>query len=86
LEVVCLGTTPTHHIAHKDGSEADIYIPPKQQQQLESIYSQSIRGARASVCVHFHEACVAKYGEEWLETHPRIQWEEIAVEPIDTTS
>ena len=81
-----MGATPTHHIVHKDGSEADIYIPTTQQQQLESIYSQSIRGARASVCLHFHDACVAKYGEEWPKTHPRIEWEEITVKPIDTTS
>jgi len=82
LEVVRLASTPTHHVVHKDGSAADIYITPTQQRQLNNTHSQSTRGARASVCIHFREACINEFGEQWGRKHRHVKWSDITLTPI----
>lgn len=74
LEVVCLATTPTHHVRHTDGTAVDIYIAVSLEQRLQSTSFITIRGARDSVCINFRAACTKKFGSGWAARHRYIEW------------
>ena len=52
---------PTHHVVHRNGKDAHIYIAPSLVDKLNST-DENIRGkARSSVCISFRKVCEQKY-------------------------
>jgi hypothetical protein len=69
--------TPTHHVKHHLGWEANIYIAPSLEQQLKSSDSDTRDNARSSVCIRFLKACRKKFNG-WPGFYA-VYWHEIKV-------